>query len=79
MSKSKTHKLGYSLKLEYKIVQKNEDVILGIKETFGGFSYYDPKGLVYRYKFASLKEQHKVIDYFDNFQLNSSKYIRYLK
>lgn len=79
MSKSITHKLGYSLKLEYKIVQKNEDVILGIKETFGGFSYYDPIGLVYRYKFASLKEQHKVIDYFDNFQLNSSKYIRYLK
>jgi hypothetical protein len=26
-----------------------------------------------------LKEQHKVIDYFDKYQLNSSKYIRYLK
>jgi hypothetical protein len=79
LSNSKTHKLGYSLKLEYKIVQKNEDVILGIKEVFGGHYYYDSISLVYRYKFASLKEQHKVIDYFDKYQLNSSKFIRYLK
>ena len=79
MSKSKTHKIGYSLKLEYKIVQKNEDVILGIKETFGGHSYYDINGSVYRYRFASLKKQEMVIDYFDKYQLNSSKYIRYLK
>ena len=77
MSKSKTHKLGYNLKLEYKIVQKNEDIVLGLKSTFGGHSYND--GLVFRYRFASLKEQHKVIDYFDKYQLNSSKYIRYLK
>lgn len=77
MSKSKTHKLGYNMKLEYKVVQKHEDVILGIKEAFGGHHYYD--NLVYRYRFASLKEQHKLIDYFDKFQLNSSKYIRYLK
>jgi hypothetical protein len=79
MSKSKTHKLGYSLRLEYKIVQKNQDVILGIKETFGGHSYYDINGSVYRYRFASLKKQEMVIDYFDKYQLNSSKYIRYLK
>jgi hypothetical protein len=77
MSKSKTHKLGYSLKLEYKISQKHEDVLLGVKETFGGFMYYD--GSVFRYRFASLIEQHKLIDYFDKYQLNSSKYIRYLK
>ena len=79
LSKSNTHKLGYSLKLEYKIVQKHEDVIKGIRETFGGYSYYDNVGLVYRYRFASLKEQHKVINYFDMYQLNSSKFIRYLK
>jgi len=47
--------------------------------TFGGNSYYDLKSSVYRYRFASLKEQYKVINYFDRFQLNSSKYIRYLK
>jgi len=77
MSKSETHKLGYSLKLEYKIVQKDEDVILPIKEVFGGHYYNDNS--VYRYKFASLKNQYIVIDYFDKYQLNSSKYIRYLK
>lgn len=79
LSKSATHKLGYNLKLEYKIVQKYEEIILALKKTFGGFSYYDSKGFVYRYRFASLKEQHIIIDYFDKFQLNSSKYIRYLK
>lgn len=77
MSKSKTHILGYSLKLEYKISQKYEDVLLGVKETFGGFMFHD--GSVFRYRFASLKEQHKLIDYFDKHQLNSSKFIRYLK
>jgi hypothetical protein len=46
--------------LEYKIVQKNEDVILGIKEVFGGHYYYDSISLVYRYKFASLKEHIKL-------------------
>jgi LAGLIDADG endonuclease len=79
LSKSNTHKLGYSLKLEYKIVQKYEEIILILKEAFGGHFYYDPIGLVYRYRFASLKNQNKVIDYFDKYQLNSSKYIRYLK
>jgi hypothetical protein len=79
LSKSKSHKLGYSLKLEYKIVQKTIEIMLGVKEVFGGNFYFDKKSLVYRYRFASLKEQHKVIDYFDKFQLNSSKYIRYLK
>ena len=79
LSKSNTHKLGYSLKLEYKVVQKHEEILFLLKETFGGFYYYDKVGLVYRYRFASLKEQNKVIDYFDKYQLNSSKYIRYLK
>jgi len=79
LSDSKTHKLGYSLKLEYKIVQKQKEILLALKETLGGCIFYDSKSLVYRYKFASFKEQHNVIDYFDKFQLNSSKYIRYLK
>jgi len=79
MSESKTHKLGYNLKLEYKVVQKYIDIILGLNATFGGHYYYDIKGLVFRYKFASLKEQYKIIDYFDKYHLNSSKYIRYLK
>jgi LAGLIDADG endonuclease len=79
LSKSKTHKLNQNLKLEYKVVQKEKDILMIIKEAFGGHIYYDSKGLVYRYRFASLKEQHKVLDYFDNFQLNSVKYIRYLK
>jgi LAGLIDADG endonuclease len=63
--------------LEYKLVQKSEEILLAVKEAFGGHSYFDTK--VFRYRFASLKEQYKVIDYFDKYQLNSSKYIRYLK
>lgn len=79
LSKSKTHRLGYNLKLEYKVTQKHDEIILLLIYTFGGNSYYDLKSSVYRYRFASLKEQYKVINYFDRFQLNSSKYIRYLK
>jgi hypothetical protein len=63
--------------LEYKIVQKQEEVLLAVKKLFGGHSYFD--GSVYRYRFASLKRQHIIIDYFDKYQLNSSKFIRYLK
>ena len=65
--------------MEYKVVQKHKEILFLLKETFGGFYYYDKIGLVYHYRFASLKEQNKVIDYFDKYQLNSSKYIRYLK
>lgn len=79
LSKSKSHKLGYNLKLEYKVVQKNKEIMISLIEAFGGHYYYDDKSKVYRYRFASLKEQHKVIDYFDKYQLNSSKYLRYLK
>jgi len=79
LSNSKTHKLGYNLKLEYKLVQKYDEILLAVKEAFGGHCNYDTKGLVYRYKFASLKEQYKIINYFDKYQLNSNKYIRYLK
>ena len=105
LSQSKTHKLGYNLKLEYKLVQKSEEILLAVKEAFGGHSYFDTKGKVFRYRFASfrprangpgtesrfspgpegagakasLKEQYKVIDYFDKYQLNTSKYISYLK
>jgi hypothetical protein len=77
LSYSKTHKYNKNLKLEYKVVQKGEDIILVLKEALGGHSYFD--GSVYIYRFASLKDQHKVIDYFDRYQLNSSKYLRYLK
>ena len=73
----KNNNLRRSLRLEYKIVQKHEEVILAVKKLFGGHSYFD--GSVYRYRFASLKKQHILIDYFDKYQLNSSKYIRYLK
>jgi len=37
--------------LEFKLTQKHEEVLLAVKEAFGGFLYYDLK--VYRYKFAS--------------------------
>jgi LAGLIDADG endonuclease len=77
LSYSKTHKLHKNLKLEFKVVQKGDDILLVIKEAFGGHTYFD--GSVYRYRFASFKEQHRIIDYFDKYQLNSSKYLRYLK
>ena len=53
--------------MEYKLVQKSEEILLAVKNIFGGFSYFDTKGLVFRYRFASLKEQYKVIDYFDKY------------
>jgi len=74
---TKINNLRRSLRLEYKIVQKQEEVLLAVKKLLGGHSYFD--GSVYRYRFASLKKQHIIIDYFDKYQLNSSKYIRYLK
>jgi LAGLIDADG endonuclease len=77
LSYSKTHKLDKNLKLEYKIVQKEGDTLLILKEAFGGHIYFD--GSVHRYIFASFKEQHNIIDYFNRYPLNSSKYLRYLK
>ena len=79
LTKSNTHKLGYNLRLEFKIKQKNSDLLKVIKEYLGGnISYLNTEQLFY-YNSTSFKSAKNLIDYFDQYPLNSSKLVKYLK
>jgi hypothetical protein len=79
ISKSPTHKIGYNIRLEFKIKQKNEDLLEDIKEYLGGNIYYLKNDQIFYYNSTSFKFAKNVADYFDRYQLNSSKLVRYLK
>lgn len=88
-AQSKTHKLGKSLRLEFKIKQKNSlrgDPPLGghellklIQEFLGGNLYFLESEQIFYYNSTNFKSAKNVADYFDKYQLNSSKYLRYFK
>lgn len=79
ITKSKTHSTGFSLRLEFKIKQKTSVLLELIKDTLGGNLYFLVKEQVFYYNSTSFKSAKLVIDYFDNFHLNSTKYISYFK
>jgi len=70
---STTHKLKMNVRLEFKIKQKNIDLLEIIKQTFGGHIYYLKSEELFYYNSISFKSAKSVISYFDNFQLISSK------
>ena len=77
--KSKTHKTGFSVRLEYSI--KQNDVIplnlLYENIKFGNLSQYSSG--IWCYKSMGFKTAALLIQYFDKFQLFADKYIQYLK
>ena len=78
-SKSHTHKVGYGVRLEFKIKQKNNKQLDLILKYLGGNCYYLNKDDIFYYNSTNFKVAKVVIEYFDKFQLNSSKYVNYLK
>lgn len=79
LTKSKTHNTGFSLRLEFKIKQKNDNVLKLIQEFLGGNLYYLESEQVFYYNSTNFKSAKNVADYFDKYQLNSSKLINYLR
>jgi hypothetical protein len=74
-----THNSKISVKLEFNIKQKNIELLELIKQTFGGYIYYIKSEELFFYNSISFKSAKSVINYFDNFQLISSKWVNFLK
>lgn len=77
--KSKTHKTGYCVKLEYSLKQNDE---LPLKLLYnllkrGNLSHYSSG--IWCYKSTGYKTAFYLINYFDKFNLFAGKYIDYLK
>ena len=79
LANSQIHKSNISVRLEFKIKQKNVELLELIKQTFGGHIYYLKSEELFYYNSISFKSAKSVINYFDNFQLISSKWVNYLK
>jgi hypothetical protein len=67
------------IRLNFQIDQKDNNVLLLIKEIFGGNIGYRESQDTYYYGSTSFGSAKKVIRYFDNFHLQSRKYNNYLK
>jgi hypothetical protein len=77
--KSKTHKTGFSVRLEFSIKQ-NDAIPLKLlfsKLNLGNLSQY--KTGIYCYKSSGYKTAAVLINYFDNFHVFGGKFIDYLK
>jgi hypothetical protein len=61
------------VQLEFKIKQKNIELLELIKQTFGGLIYYFKSEELFYYNSISFKSAKSLINYFDKFQLVSSK------
>jgi hypothetical protein len=77
--KSKTHKTGFSVRLEYSL--KQNDIVplklLYSKLNLGNLSQYASD--IWCYKSTGYKTSAVLISYFDNFNLFGGKYVDYLK
>ena len=67
------------IRLNFQIDQKDKNVLFWLKDLFGGNIGYRESQDTYYYGSTSFGSALKVIRYFDNFHLQSSKYINYLK
>ena len=67
------------IRLNFQIDQKDNNVLLSIKQIFGGNIGYRKSQDTYYYGSTSFGSAKKVIKYFDTFHLQSSKHINYLK
>lgn len=79
LANNKSHVTGLSLRLEFKIKQKTSELLELIKKTLGGNIYYLESEQIFYYNSTNFKSAKLIANYFDNFHLNSSKNINYLK
>lgn len=79
VAKSNTHKVGYSVRLEYSLKQNDElplRLLYNLLE-MGNISQYHTG--VWCYKSSGFKTAAKLIGYFDKYNLFAGKYVDYLK
>ena len=67
------------IRLAFQIDQKKDDLLLVIKQSLGGNLGYRQNTDTYYYSSTSFGSAKKVINYFDNYHLLSSKYLDYLR
>lgn len=67
------------IRLNYQIDQKYKELLILIQEYFGGNIGHRKSQDTYYYGSTSFGSAKKVIKYFDTFQLQSNKYINYIK
>jgi len=67
------------IRLNYQIDQKNNNILILIKEFFGGNIGYRKSQDTYYYGSTSFGSANKIIKYFDEYHLQSNKHINYLK
>jgi hypothetical protein len=67
------------VRLNFQIDQKKNYLLILIKNLLGGNIGYRKNQDTYYYGSTSFGSAKKVINYFDNFHLLSSKYVNYLK
>lgn len=77
--KSKTHKVNFSVRLEFSIKQKKAIPVKLLYDTIkmGKLSQY--KSGIWCYKSSGYKTSAQLINYFDTFHLFAGKYINFLK
>ncbi|GBB93944.1 hypothetical protein RclHR1_02260009 [Rhizophagus clarus] len=59
--------------------QKDPTIFQKVQSKFGGSIYLNNKTGIYHYEASSFQTNSKTIDYFDQFHLNSSRYVDYFK
>lgn len=77
--KRPNRKLGYEIRLNYQVDQKNKLILEQIKEEFGGFIGHRQSQNTFYYGSVSFGSAKKIINYLDHYHLLSSKHINYLK
>nr|YP_009240554.1 LAGLIDADG endonuclease [Pyronema omphalodes]AMO66526.1 LAGLIDADG endonuclease [Pyronema omphalodes] len=77
----KKSKIGFSVRLRFVLGQKDPTVLQKVKSEFGGSLYHYKSPLLDNYllELSTYGENLKVIEYFDKFNLNSSKHLAFFK
>ena len=79
ITKSKTHKTGYSVGLEYSVKQNDAIPLKLLYDTIKMGNLFQDNSGVWCYKSTEYKTALLLINYFDSFHLFSGKYVNYLK
>lgn len=83
ISKSKTHKIGFNVKITFRIKQKYNYLLEYVKNLLNGHIYMFNKGTdkeIYQYSSTNFKFAYNVVKYFSKYPpLHNSKYNHFLK
>lgn len=77
--KSKSHKIGYSVRLEFSIKQNDSLPLKSLYNLLGLGNLSQYKSGIWCYKSSGYKTAFVLINYFDKYNVYAGKYISYLK